>query len=314
MKKLNEIENLTQSLHTFKKITELDIQVEWIVEQAIPKKCVILFVGRHGIGKTWFMIRMIESILQNKDFLGMSTTQIPTLYVDFENPLPVIHDRLNIVLDGWAMNEGLAFYWHRYHDPAPPPTDSINWKYYEKFLKENGECLIIFDTLRSAQMQNLNDDQDSAKLMERFKHLSDIGGTIVLLHHPPKYNPEIPKASGTLPDLADHVLLIKDTKKRGVYCFSTLEKTRYDHFETYFTYNGNHNFVQRDDPFLAEINPVIQFIKEHSGCCQTDIKEAFPKQVPPHYASSSTWDLKLKRAEELGLFQSKKEHNRRVYW
>jgi hypothetical protein len=314
MKKLNEIENLTQSLQTFDEVTELDIQVEWIVDKAIPKKCVIMFVGRRGIGKTWFMIRMIECILQGKDFLGMPTVQIPTFYVDFENPLPVIHDRLKTLKEGWKMKGYPAFYWHRYHDPAPPRIDSVGWVHYQRFLKENGECLIVFDTLRSAQMQNLNDDQDSAKLMERLKHLSDIGATVVLLHHTPKYDTTTFKASGTLADLADHMLILKDAKERGVYCYSTLEKTRYDEFEVYLTRNGNHDFAGRDDPFLAELAPIIQLIKEHPGCNQKFIKESFPQNIYPHFSSDSTWKRKLDRAEELKLFTSKKTKKERNYW
>jgi RecA-family ATPase len=310
MKKLDEIENLTKSIPSFKAITELDIHVEWIVDTAIPKKCVILFVGRRGIGKTWFMIRMIESIIQGKDFLGMATTPIPTFYIDFENPLPVIHDRLEIVLQSWDMSEDLAFFWHRYHDPVPPRIDSVDWKCYTRFLKEHKECLIVFDTLRSSQTQNLNDDQVAAKLMERLKHLSDLGATIILLHHTPKYDTTTFKASGTIPDLADHTLIMKDTNTNLVRSFGTLDKTRYGDFETFYRHNGNFSFQLEQDPFLREVDPIVQIIRENPNCNQKFIKEHFPRK----YSSDSTWNAKLRKAEEIGLFKSERIKKERRYW
>jgi RecA-family ATPase len=310
MKKLSEIENLTQSIPSFKAITELDIHVEWIVEQAVPKKCVILLVGRRGIGKTWFMIRMIEAIIQGKEFLGMPTIPITTFYIDFENPLPVIHDRLETVLQSWDMSENLAFYWHRYQEPAPPRIDSVDWEHYQRFLAENGECLIIFDTLRTSQMQNLNDDQVAARLMERLKHLSDLGATIILLHHTPKYDTTTFKASGTIPDLADHTLIMKDTNTHLVRSFGTLDKTRYGEFDTFYRHNGNFNFRLEQDPFLKEIAPIVQLIRNNPNCNQKFIKEHFPKK----YASDSTWNSKLKKAEEMDLFKSERLKKERRYW
>jgi hypothetical protein len=310
MKKLDEIKNLTQSIPSFKDVVEMDIQVDWIVEQAIPKKCVILLVGKSGIGKTWFMIRMIEAIIQGKEFLGMKTFPVPTFYIDFENPLPVIHDRLEKVMESWNMNENMAFYWHRYHDPAPPRIDSVDWQHYRKFLKEHRECLIIFDTLRSSQMQNLNDDQVAAKLMEKLKHLSDLGATTILLHHTPKYNANIFKSSGTIPDLSDHTLIMKDTKKPGIRRFGTLDKTRYGDFEIFYRHNGNFSFALENDPFLEEITPVVNFIKSNPACNQVTIKENFSNK----YSSDSTWGAKLKKAEELELFKSEKRGKEKIYW
>jgi hypothetical protein len=311
----SDITNLSASLPSFDDIKHLDIHVEWIVEQAVPKNCVVLFAGRRGIGKTWFTFRMIENILQGKQFLGLNTTPIPVFYIDFENPLPVVVDRINILAETWETRNQPASYWHRYHDVAPPRIDTEHWIEYRRLVEESGnECLIVFDTLRSSQMQNINDDQDSAKIMERLKHLSDLGATVLLLHHTPKYDPTTFKGSGTIADLVDHVLLIKDTSDPGVYSYGTLEKTRYDHFEVFLTHAGNHDFVVQDDPFEQEMQGIVAFIKGNPGRNQSAIKKEFPAKVYPHYSSASTWGAKLAKGEELGYFSSKKEGNQRLYY
>jgi hypothetical protein len=130
---------------------------------------------------------------------------MPAFYVDFENPLSLLSDRSRI-LGGSEMKV-----WHLSNPFPPPHLDSDNWI----SLKMLPPGLLIFDTLRSAQLLDENSSKDMALIMGRLKELREIGFTILLIHHSPKADDRKYKGSTAISDLADHCLVLERVRAVG---------------------------------------------------------------------------------------------------
>lgn len=87
----------TPRLRTGAEIRNLNIKIEWLIDGIIPKNAVTLFFGRGGIGKTTLAMQMCNAIASGQNFLGKNTQKTTVIYVDYENSLPVLSDRLKTV-------------------------------------------------------------------------------------------------------------------------------------------------------------------------------------------------------------------------
>lgn len=204
-------------------IQTLEVKIEWLIKGLLPKKAITVLHGRGGIGKTWLSLSMAESIATGKPFLGLTTEQTPVYYTDYENPLPVLVERvktLNI--------QGVRF-WHISNTPPPPALDTEKNYYYGK-LPEGS--LIVFDTFRSAHTGDENDSKNISGVLTVLKLLREKGYTILLLHHTAKGNDSRYKGSTAILDLADHELNLCDSEKKegedeSYYRLHTPQKSRY---------------------------------------------------------------------------------------
>jgi hypothetical protein len=193
------------NLPTMAKIYDLDIQVKWAVEKMIPKQAITLLHGRGGCGKTWVGLQLGGCVADGQPFAGLKVNKEPCYYVDFENPLAVLHDRALI------LGKSNLKIWHSSHKDSPPKLDAEAWEKY----KALPVGVLIVDTLRAAQIGDENSSKEMAIILVRLKELRDIGFTIILLHHTPKGNEKIYKGSTAILDLCDHVLSLEQVKEAG---------------------------------------------------------------------------------------------------
>ena len=168
----------TFHLKTGSDLREMDIRVEWVVENLVPKKAVILLYGRGGIGKTTLVMMLAHAIDQAHAIFGMATVKAPVIVVDYENSLAVLSER--------AKRTGVqgVLFWDS--SLAPPPLDKPDWKIYMDLLTLYPGAVLVFDTLRSSHSGDENSSETMALIMSRFRKLRDAGATIILLHHTPK--------------------------------------------------------------------------------------------------------------------------------
>jgi hypothetical protein len=242
----------------------LDIQVEWIVDKLIPKQSITLLHGRGGIGKTWITLILSHAVSKGIPFMGLDTVQCPVVYVDFENSLPVLIERVK------KIEAADVLYWHNTNDVRPPKIDAKEWELY----KSLPVGLLVYDTLRAAQMKDENDSKQMAEVMTRLKELRDIGFTVLLLHHTPKGNDQTYKGSTAILDLADHVLSLHKVRKGSLeetedeeaenvyYRFGTKDKTRYEPFHIFLEFQKEHGFVVAPDPDTEEMEQIYDLLIE----------------------------------------------------
>jgi hypothetical protein len=236
----------------------LDIHVEWVIDKLIPKESITLFHGRGGIGKTWLSLILAHAVSRGLPFMGLDTVQCPVVYVDYENSLPVLVERVK------KIQASDVLYWHNTNEMRPPKIDSKEWELY----KTLPVGLLIYDTLRASQTKDENDSRQMAEVMNRLKELRDIGFTILLLHHTPKGNDQTYKGSTAILDLADHILSLHKVRKGNLeevddeetenvyYRFGTKGKTRYEPFHIFLEFQKEHGFVIAPDPDTGEMEEI----------------------------------------------------------
>jgi archaellum biogenesis ATPase FlaH len=250
-------------------LLSLDCCVEWVVDKLIPKQSITLLHGKGGIGKTWISLIIGNAVSKGIDFMNLNTEQMFVVFIDFENSLPVLVERVK------KIDASEILFWHNTNETRPPKLDRGEWTQYKNLPMG----LLIFDTLRASQSRDENSSQDMAFIMSRLKELRDMGFTIILLHHTPKSNDRTYKGSTALMDLADHVLSlhrvrkgsledIDDEDEEGYYRFGTKEKTRYEPFHIFLDFDPEKGFISAPDPDLEdmrELHNIIVELKDSQG-------------------------------------------------
>lgn len=268
--------DISKALRTGRDLQMIDMPVQWAVKNLIPLESITLLSAKGGMGKTTVSMQAGDAISKENQFLGLETIQRPVVYVDFENSLPVLVERVK--------RQGLTdiLFWHTTNEIRPPRLDSKEWELYKK-LPEG--AVIIFDTLRAAQSRDENDSQHMAFIMQRLKELRDLGYTIILLHHTPKANERIYKGSTAIFDLSDHVLSLHKVRKgnyreidedddTGDYCYrlGTKDKTRYDFFHIFIEFDKERKiFKLAEDPDTEDLEAIHDLIAEKGSLNQSQI-------------------------------------------
>lgn len=197
--------DINSRIPTFYEIGKLEIKVEWIVEGEIPKQAIVVLTAPGGGLKTMLCLKIGSCIAEGRPFVGLLTQKIPVYYVDFENPLALLSDRAKL-LGGSSMRV-----WHLSNIFSPPRLDTDEWILFKALTPG----LLIFDTLRSAQLLDENSSRDMALIMGRLKELREMGFTILLIHHSPKADDRKYKGSTAISDLADHCLVLERVRAVG---------------------------------------------------------------------------------------------------
>lgn len=257
----------TPRLRTGAEIRNLDIKMEWLIEGIIPKGAVSLLFGRGGIGKTTLALQICDAIASGGSFLSIPAEKTPVIYVDFENSLAILVDRLKKV-----GGEQILF-WTADDSPAQLDRDP---QAYVSLLKSHPNALLIFDTLRSAQTGDENESRSMALVMQTLRQLRDQGATVILLHHTRKGSDSTYKGSTAIFDLVDHVMGLYPVKgpeddqevdedhmenSDRTFRFGTKDKTRFHPFKYFLRFDKeSHLFVIADDPgdfILGQIQKLI---------------------------------------------------------
>ncbi len=294
---------------TGEQLQAMKIEVEWTLDKLIPSRSLTLLHGPGGLGKTWLALAIAEAVQTGMPFLGLQTIQRPVVFIDYENPLPMLIDRvrqLNIL--------GVSF-WHLSASVRPPKLDGPDWAHYKSFPAGS---LMIFDTARASHDGEENSDQDAALVMNRLKEIRELGNDILLLYHTTKLNERRARGATTWEDLADHVLAFykvrretfeeiegDDKDPNALLFLGTGRKSRYEPFHLYLTADlSAGHFSIADSPDAEAINAVAEYIAgPGSGQKQGDIITwAKAEGVGPSMRASFL--ALLNRGESLGRWKS----------
>ena len=248
--------NLPSSLE----ISQLEIKVEWIVKNLIPKESITLLHSIGGVGKSYLMYGIAQAVADGKLFFGLDVIEMPVYYVDFENPLPEIVDRMKKM----GGSENLKI-WHLGHDPMPVRFDAEDWEIYKKFPPG----LFIIDSLRSSHLLEENSSKDASFIMARHKEIRALGNTIILIHHENKLGGY--RGSTAWFDLSDHILKFSRVKRIG-----SDEDAEEDDFDLPIRLGlgGKSRFSSGMD-----LKPMYFKFENHQLCCADDPEEGVLKKM-----------------------------------
>ena len=192
-----ELKDLGLTLMSGAALQNLDFRVEWAIEGLLPARSLTLLYGRSGLGKTWLSLMIAKAVSTGLPILGLNTKARPVVYIDYENPLPVLIDRTR------QLDIKDVQFWHLSAEIPPPKLDSDDWGIFKKLPSGS---LLVFDTSRSSHSMDENASEAPALVMGRLKELRELGHDIILLHHTTKADDQNAKGSSGWYDLADHTL------------------------------------------------------------------------------------------------------------
>jgi len=75
-------------------IWTLEASTRWLIEDLVPQTAITLLIGDSGVGKSTFVLALAAAVARGERFLGEPVERRPVLYVDRENPLAVVKERL----------------------------------------------------------------------------------------------------------------------------------------------------------------------------------------------------------------------------
>ena len=107
----------------------MDCRVEWVIEKLLPKQSITLLHGKGGVGKTWLSLLLAKTVSEGDYFMGLRTEKTPVYYIDFENSLSVLIERIR------KLGADDVNFWHFSFENKPPKIDSHDWDVYKKDRK-----------------------------------------------------------------------------------------------------------------------------------------------------------------------------------
>jgi hypothetical protein len=168
--------SLITDLSQLPSVWTLEARLVWSVEEMIAQGSVTLICAESGTGKTWLGYYLAGCVAHGLPVIGLQSRQSKVLYVDGENPLSVVKQRLFdlgiqetkdlMIWGGWAL--------------APPPNP--NSPLVVEFARQS-KGLIIYDSLIEFHTGSEQSSTETRAFMRQFRTLANLGATVVILHH-----------------------------------------------------------------------------------------------------------------------------------
>lgn len=151
-------------------------QMEWIIEDLLAASSVTLLSGDSGIGKSTLALQLAGCVAHGTPFLGRGIVRRPVLYIDRENPLFVVQERLQRLRIAETCD---LIIWGQWNDPQPqgPDADSVL-----KFCIDE-RPVVIFDTLIAFHTGDEQSAVDTRKHMGQYRKLAGAGAAVIVLHN-----------------------------------------------------------------------------------------------------------------------------------
>jgi KaiC/GvpD/RAD55 family RecA-like ATPase len=156
-------------------VWSFDTSTNWLVEDLIPEGCVTLITGESGVGKSTLVLALVGAIAYGQKFLGKTVKKQRVLYVDRENPLFAVRERLNLLRIAETRD---LLYWGLWIDnePAGPTSPSMI-----AFAKTRP--VMVFDSLVAFHPGSEQNASETRKHMHSYRRLAACGATVIVVHH-----------------------------------------------------------------------------------------------------------------------------------
>jgi hypothetical protein len=239
-------------------------QIEWVVYNLIPARGITMIAGEPGAGKTWLALSLARSLTFGDDFLGRRTQTAKVLYIDRENPLSLIRDRLQVLFGGSSEFRPWGLWC-----PDEPPL--IGDPRLLEFAQQ--APVLIIDSMIRFHKADENSATQMAPVMASLRQLATLGASIVILHHKSKSETSSYRGSSDIVAGADAVfalakrdVLLELWTIKNRFASDTTIKIRAD-FEA-------GTFVVTDSPGpdrSSEVDRLADIIRTSPGLTQNDV-------------------------------------------
>jgi hypothetical protein len=155
-----------------------EVQMSFLVEDLLLEAGVTMLSGESGDGKSTFALALAGAVAQGQLFLGRRTEQRPVLYLDRENPVFIVKDRL-YRLQIPEIPDQLKIWgtWWDGHNPPGPAHAAV------LAFARKAKPLIVFDSLIAFGNCDENSSNEMRAHMRLYRNLAALGATVLIIHH-----------------------------------------------------------------------------------------------------------------------------------
>ena len=153
----------------------LDAEIDYLIEDLLPRGSLCLLTGPPGVGKSYFSLKAAVGCALGSQFLGRECERVNVLYLDRENPLSLVQSRLSVLAHGVV--PGVHIWGGWLSDPPPMIGDPRLLKLATRNL------LVIYDSLVRFHGADENSATEMRNVMAPIRKLADAGATVLILHH-----------------------------------------------------------------------------------------------------------------------------------
>jgi hypothetical protein len=240
-------------------------EIGWVVQGLIPARGITIIAGEAGAGKTWLALALARALTFGDDFLGRRTLSSQVLYLDRENPLSLVRDRLRVLFGGASEFRP----WGLWCPDEPPMIGDARLQEFAR----RGPVMIVDSMIRFHKA-----DENSATQMESvmasLRELATAGASIVVLHHKSKSETSSYRGSSDIVAGADAAFSL--AKREGMLELRTI-KNRFA-AETTIRVQPDFaagTFVPLNSPDLecGSVDRLADIIRSSPGLTQNEIIE-----------------------------------------
>ncbi len=185
-------------------------ELEWLVDGLIASGSVTIIAAESGTGKTWLALAIAGAVAHGQAFAGRSVHQRKVLYLDNENPLFTVKERLSEL--GIERTPDLKVWGGWVDAPVPGPQNPFTLQ----FAREH-RGLVVVDPLVAFHTGSEQDATDTRTFMQYLRTLANLGATVLLLHHSGKATAKVYRGSSDIKASADmgyHLQAIPENAER----------------------------------------------------------------------------------------------------
>ena len=244
----------------------------YLIEGFLPEQAVTFLTGIPGTYKSWLCLAMAGAVSTGRDFMGLRCEKRPVLYLDRENPLSIVHQRLG-KLD-IEPNENLKI-WGMWCDEQPPMIGD------RRLLSIAGarKPLMIFDSLIRFHQADENSATEMSPVMGHLRQLAAAGSPVLAQHHIGRAQGSTYRGSSDIHggcDVAFAIETDKDSNLLTLNCFKNKFKAKFSMTVRPDLDNGG--FFLTEAPELleevGEIKRVKRMIEANPGITQGELIKA----------------------------------------
>ena len=269
---------------------------DWLVENFLPKKSLVMLYGQAGSGKSYFALYLAKFLLEKSD------DKISNIfYFDGDNSDMVLKQR--------RIEEFLEL--PKFHYCLANNPNKYNlFKIMLKAGDDLKDAVIIVDSIRNFIKDDFCKDNHMVKFFDDLQRIRDKGATIIFLHHQPKQmqeeNNKIYKGSTSFLDSVDegYFLHKKDIGENEFAILLEPQKKRFDTKHCAFRMNLSALSIEMDDylkfgeSYKAQItlDMVEDILNEHNGeISQQELATQIKKRAEADYVEivgrNALWKL-----------------------
>jgi hypothetical protein len=248
-------------------------KTEWVVEGILPRASLTLLAGEPGSYKSWLALALLRGVVAGGKFLERDCKALSVLYLDRENPLTVVRERLAML---GVESLGGTKIWGNWLPDAPP---AIGDPRLLELARER-RPLLLFDSLIRFHSADENSATEMAEVMQNLRALANVGATVVALHHKPKAEGAHYRGSSDIAGGVDTAFSVSRDRQAGILKLECFKSRFVEEFSITLRpdLGGAGDFVVTEAPEATAVRndteKVAQAIRAKPGLTQGDVLAA----------------------------------------